>query len=169
MGNVALSTDNVKGKTMSNEKNFLQQTIDKIQGTWIKKGEACEIEGARLHQLYSGKRRPMIDEYRQIALAAETDLTELITRYESETNPNPKKREKWAESARFFVLVCTVFGALSAITPRVEAESLHENYRKNLTRYTSYNFFASFAQLFTQIKKLFRWLFVSAGYKSKLI
>lgn len=109
---------------METKKNFLQECIDRISGTWEEKSLAAGISGAgRLHQLYKNIRRPNTSDYIGIAHAADVDVNELITRYEAETNPNEDKRRMWENSARFFAWALLISGMWLAPTQRADANT----------------------------------------------
>lgn len=109
---------------METKKNFLQECIDRIPGTWKEKAVAAGISGAgRLHQLYKNIRRPNAGDYIGIANAADVDVNELITRYEAETNPNEDKRRMWENSARFFGWGLLTLGMLLEPTQRANANT----------------------------------------------
>ena len=109
---------------METKKNFLQECIDRISGTWEEKSVAAGISGAgRLHQLYKNIRRPNTSDYIGIAHAADVDVNELITRYEAETNPNEEKRRMWENSARFFGWGLLTLGMLLVPTQRASANT----------------------------------------------
>lgn len=110
---------------MDMKKNFLQQTIDKIEGlSFREKAENSGVSGSgRLNSLYNNRARPNLDEYIAIAHAADVDVNELITRYEAETNPNENKRRMWELSARFFGWGLLTLGMLLEPTQRANANT----------------------------------------------